>query len=435
MKPAVRGSVGKYATRTENFLQLNINGTRKKCAELSDILNENNIHVACLQETRNPPNLSNTSSSTEAQAINILLPNHTITLVNVYHPDNSPIDTNILQDLASTSADTKMILGDFNARSPSWGCEILDSKGDQLEDLADDLNLTILNTGENTYVSKTNGTASALDISAISYASEPTTQEKRSWNFRKANWDGFTQELENLCSDLPKHNDAEKLLCLFTSCIQKAAKHHIPRGKRRNNWIPFWKDHNIKDLIQERDSIGQELQRNNSEELKVNFIEVSHRVEELILESKKEKWAKLCSKLDPRKGTSQYWNLLKVLNSSYISMPKTPQSNVISIDGVSARTNKEAANMLVKQYEVTSRLNFEEEDRLQYKKYKSIIKHNKNHCAEDVFTSDFTLEELEYAIRHLNPKKSPRPDVIYGQMIVHFGEIAKKYLLNIFDTS
>ncbi|GFY07778.1 hypothetical protein TNCV_4133751 [Trichonephila clavipes] len=51
-KPAVRGSVGKYATRTVNSLQLNINGTQKKCAELSDILNENNIHVARLQETR-----------------------------------------------------------------------------------------------------------------------------------------------------------------------------------------------------------------------------------------------------------------------------------------------------------------------------------------------------------------------------------------------
>ncbi|GFX78670.1 hypothetical protein TNCV_31101 [Trichonephila clavipes] len=304
-EPAVRGSVGKYATRTVNFLQLNINGTQKKCAELSDILNENNIHVACLQETRLNSKLhfnvkgyatirkdrvsgagggiaflvktpeikyieilptSNTSSSTEAQAINILLSNDTITLVNVYHPDNSPIDTNILQDLASTSADTKMIWGDFNARSPSWGCKILDSKGDQLEDLADDLNLTILNTGENTYVSKTNGTALALDIFAISYASannahwkvldaaisdhfpvlttlpivqEPTTQEKWSRKFRKANWDGFTQELENLCSDLPKHNDAEKLLRLFTSCIKKAAKHHIPRGKRGNNWIPF----------------------------------------------------------------------------------------------------------------------------------------------------------------------------------------------------
>ncbi|GFU25044.1 hypothetical protein TNCV_3873441 [Trichonephila clavipes] len=56
-KSAVRGSVVKYAMRTLNFPQLNINGTQKKCAELSDILNGNNIHVACLQETRLNSNL------------------------------------------------------------------------------------------------------------------------------------------------------------------------------------------------------------------------------------------------------------------------------------------------------------------------------------------------------------------------------------------
>ncbi|GFX78671.1 probable RNA-directed DNA polymerase from transposon X-element [Trichonephila clavipes] len=81
-------------------------------------------------------------------------------------------------------------------------------------------------------------------------------------------------------------------------------------------------------------------------------------------------------------------------------MPKTSQSNVISIDGVNARSNKEAANMLAKQYEVTSRLNFAEEDRLQYKKT---------------------------GIRYSAPKSK--------EMIVHFGEIAKTYLLNIFITS
>ncbi|GIY51510.1 hypothetical protein CDAR_430941 [Caerostris darwini] len=51
-RPAVRGHVGKYATRTINFLQLNINGTQKKVAELSGILHTNNIHVACLQGTK-----------------------------------------------------------------------------------------------------------------------------------------------------------------------------------------------------------------------------------------------------------------------------------------------------------------------------------------------------------------------------------------------
>ncbi|GIZ05397.1 hypothetical protein CEXT_717941 [Caerostris extrusa] len=42
-RPAVRGHVDKYATRTINVLQLNINGTPRKVAELSDILHTNII--------------------------------------------------------------------------------------------------------------------------------------------------------------------------------------------------------------------------------------------------------------------------------------------------------------------------------------------------------------------------------------------------------
>ncbi|GIY47424.1 hypothetical protein CDAR_177291 [Caerostris darwini] len=138
---AVRGHVDKYATRTINFLQLNINGIQRKVAELSDILHTNNIYVACLQETKlnhklcfkikgyttiRKDRLTGTGgglaflvktlevkyievipnfpphSPTEAQAINILLPEHTITVINAYHPDTAPIDTLFLQDLVST---------------------------------------------------------------------------------------------------------------------------------------------------------------------------------------------------------------------------------------------------------------------------------------------------------------------------------------------
>ncbi|GIY15287.1 hypothetical protein CEXT_784661 [Caerostris extrusa] len=101
-------------------------------------------------------------STTEAQAINILLPEHTITVINAYHPDTAPIDTLFLQDLASTIVETKILFGHLNAKNPSWDNNLLDAKGKQIEDLIDDLNLTILNTGEITFVSKTNGTASAL---------------------------------------------------------------------------------------------------------------------------------------------------------------------------------------------------------------------------------------------------------------------------------
>ncbi|GIY05120.1 piggyBac transposable element-derived protein 4 [Caerostris darwini] len=93
-------------------------------------------------------------------------------VINAYHPDTTPIDTVFLQDLASTTAETKILFGDINAKSPSWGKNLLDATGKPIEDR----NLTILNTGEITFVSKTNGTASALDITAISYLSAEKTR-------------------------------------------------------------------------------------------------------------------------------------------------------------------------------------------------------------------------------------------------------------------
>ncbi|GIY26522.1 reverse transcriptase domain-containing protein [Caerostris darwini] len=464
-RPAVRGHVGKYATRTINFLQLNINGIygnqkvqhwRRPISTgggLAFLVKTSEVkYIEVLPNF--PPH-----STTEAQSINILLPEHTITVINAYHPDTAPIDTLFFQDL---QAETKIIFGDLNTKSPFWGNNLLDAKGKQIEDLIDDLNLTILNTGEITFVSKTNGTASALDITAISYLSADKTrrrvlesaindyysvltsfsmdqdspvQVKRSWNYRKANWDGFTQELEKLCSNLPEQYNLEELISLFTRNIRNAAKHHIPRGKRKDSWIPFWKDQNTEELIHEKDSISQKLQVNNNEELRRKLVEISHKVEDQISVCKQKKWAELCSSLDPRKRTSQYGNLIKILTNSSNSNQMNPQSNVLAINDEHARTNIEAAKMLAKQYEKTSKLMFSADDRSQYKTYKSIIENNKITTEGCNFISDLTLEEPDSAIHRLDPNKSPGPDVIFGQMTTHFGENVKRFLLNIFNAS
>ncbi|GFT66219.1 hypothetical protein TNCV_650541 [Trichonephila clavipes] len=36
------------------------------------------------------------------------------------------------------------------------------------------------------------------------------------------------------------------------------------------------------------------------------------------------------------------------------------------------------------------------------------------------------MEELEAAIAKMNPGKAPGPDVIFGRMVQHFGNLAKK---------
>ncbi|UYV82664.1 Transposase [Cordylochernes scorpioides] len=53
-----------------------------------------------------------------------------------------------------------------------------DNKGQQVEDMLTDLDLTPLKSGKNTYLSKSTGTESAKDITAINYNIAPTTQWK-----------------------------------------------------------------------------------------------------------------------------------------------------------------------------------------------------------------------------------------------------------------
>ncbi|GFW17444.1 hypothetical protein TNCV_3240741 [Trichonephila clavipes] len=138
------------------------NAPDRKIEELTEILNVNKVHIACLQETKLNPNLKlkikglttlrkdrkdraggglvflvksadikfreiilppttdYNENSTEVQAMTVLLPQQEVTIINAYHPDNSDINLDLLNTLLDTKSDTKILLGDLNAKSPSW---------------------------------------------------------------------------------------------------------------------------------------------------------------------------------------------------------------------------------------------------------------------------------------------------------------------------
>ncbi|GFW81196.1 reverse transcriptase domain-containing protein [Trichonephila clavipes] len=123
-------------------------------------------------------------------------------------------------------------------------------------------------------------------ITSINKRVDGTIQSKRSWNFRKANWGKFTSELEMLCSLSSPHTLDERLQS-FASHINAAAKRSIPRVKRRNDWVPFWKDTNIENLINKRDKLSTELQKNNTETNRIRFTNLCHEVEEVIFSCKR----------------------------------------------------------------------------------------------------------------------------------------------------
>ncbi|GFX12606.1 hypothetical protein TNCV_3157271 [Trichonephila clavipes] len=88
-----------------------------------------------------PPTTDYDENSTEVQAITVLLPQQEVTIINAFHPDNSDISL----DLLNTLSVTKILLGDLNAKSPTWGSRTLDLKSSQIEDLFCDNDRSILN--------------------------------------------------------------------------------------------------------------------------------------------------------------------------------------------------------------------------------------------------------------------------------------------------
>ncbi|KAG8196539.1 hypothetical protein JTE90_003556 [Oedothorax gibbosus] len=135
-------------------------------------------------------------------------------------------------------------------------------------------------------------------ITSLGYQLEPEEQLKRSWNFRKANWDSFTSSLDELCRNAPTHTDLDHKLQTLNKNITLAAKKNIPRGKRKKHWIPFWKEAEIDTLIKERDDAHDHMKINNTAENRAKLCELSKRVEEKIAECKRQKWSEFCSTLD-----------------------------------------------------------------------------------------------------------------------------------------
>jgi ribonuclease HI len=482
---------------TFNILQLNINGTQNKIPQLQNILHINNIDIACIQETKLNKNLKlkihgyttirydrhvnngggiaflikdntkysidmdfDSQSLTEASSIKIYdIYGETYNIVNVYHPPSNNIDTSLLHKLLEPKCKNKIMLGDFNAKSPSWGSTKLDSRGETIEDFLTEENLEILNNGSPTYLSRTNGSVSHLDITAIQSQNSnlyhwtildeaisdhfPILITKghfkkeyihtiRSWNFKRADWNVFGDLLEKSCSDNTEKYTLDEKVKLFTNNIQLAAKKSIPRVKRRNDWVPNWNNKNLKPLIEERNNLQKSLTFINpkSDDDRRKLIEISKEIEHLTNECKREKWKEMCANLDPKKE-NKLWKLIKSMQNE----ESAPNKNIINYNGKKAFTSKEAANLLVKHYTINSKLSYNNEDKEIKRQSKKFLNQSKKNLCYNDFSTPFEIEELEHAIQNLDEKKAPGEDLIFGQMVKNFQIKAKNSLLDIINTS
>ena len=241
------------------------------------------------------------------------------------------------------------------------------------------------------------------------------------WNWKKGNISAYTADLEERLSQNSSDEDASITSAYesFCAAILTAAKSHI--GLKAVGMAgESWRTTEISQVEIERDTaratfgIQSEQYKDRDAHLK-----------RLVRERKAEIWEQ---KVMKGKRTKEMWSILRNLTKNKTS----DTARIISENGKNYASPKQKANAFVKLYRIVSSLKVEKPDRGLKKLLNGLLRSEPVHSEE---CGEFTLSELNAALKSINPFKAPGPDMIHLRLLHHLGPIAVNTLLRICNLS
>ena len=473
---------------TLNIIQLNVCGISNKKTEISKMLQETHTHILVLQESlhhncdprlpgythyccncnncrgvttylRNDvqgdvEHVSN-CNPTDAQRITVWFEGCKYTIYNIYNPPTNNLNTTHIQPTERTKT---LLLGDFNGHSPQWGYQNYNHTGRAIEELSESTNLCVLQNPQTppTLLHRAHNTLSRPDLTIISgdliqkttikvledvgsdhkpiltqiaKGHRQTFERKPRWNFKKAKWEIFRTTLdEKLENSKTDETSAEELSQTLTTAILEAASAAIPRGCRRN-FKPFWNTE-IEETVNKRREARKVFEENPNLENKIQLNRASAIVKRTVKVAKRNKWTKTCATLDLKQSGKKAWALLNNLNNDNRKQNPRPMKTT---DGTltDAQRKAEAFNKHFAKVNKAHKLNKDDKEMLKTLKRREKAPSVSN----SLFEEDFSFAELGKALRKLKERKSPGPDKVHNEMLLHLSHFGKKTLLNLLNLS
>ena len=469
------------------IMHWNAESVMNKKTELEHILHEENINICCIQEThlqsnkyfkvrgyqcfrsdrtdrskggvltlvRNNINaclIDTHMEDSEYQVMEIKTDDVNIQLVNFYCPNDKPLSL----DTISTEVSNFIIVGDFNSHSQSWGYQHMDRRGEEVENWQDDNRLLLINSPSDqpTFYSRRWHTTSTPDIALCTEdlhgsirrevgeqlggsdhrpvflklnlgASTEATFPR--WNYKKANWTLFKHRTSTLSKDITvQGRDINMVAKDFNSCILKAAQETIPRGARRN-YRPYWSQElqDLQDALSEARAVAEAnpSQENNTklQEAKAKFLR--HKIQEC-----RRGWREKTASLNFEKDGQKLWKLTKQLSDEENSRAK-----ITLEENSKLLTGKQAADKFAENYANESKIPISALKQREARR--EVRERTANRTAVKPMHQPLRLGELQRALKKLRPKRSPGPDGITNEMLIHLGSAAVCKLLQIYNHS
>ena len=462
----------------KRFISWNCNGIGSSAAELNHFLSGHNVLVACIQETKlgtnsrlpafpgyavvrkdrvggggglitlvhhsiqfqQLPSPINDNVS-EVLIVQIDIADAQLKIANVYIPPASSSPPGFHASLSPLLSADSIVLGDVNGHSEEWSLGISDARGDTFAGEIDSLNFTVLNNPDIATRPISNSSpdvalvhtplALTFDWSisttlnsdhlplSLSFGddSPPVRDEKTFINLRKANWEEFQRESEDLFSCLPPPTSCAVGEKEWRRVLQKCSAKHIPAGFHRN-YSPEL-DATSRALIAERDD--RRSQDPNDPELEG----LNVRISASIASSSRQKWMDAVHQADRRANPVRFWRLLKGLSGKRAS---TPPNQPIKFKDKTITKPSSIANNFCKQYANVKTFKQDKEARTIYKNLKV------NNPLDKHYTPFSTSDTVE-AIKASKNLTADGPNNVTMLHLKHLGPLGIRFLTHLFNLS
>ena len=370
-------------------------------------------------------------------------------------------DASLFLDLSTVLTDSeyhKCILACDNGQSPAWGYNNHNPTGKKVEEICNSTNLFLVQdkTSTPTLLRRAHNTQHRPDLTLLSadflnrYKSEVTEgigksdhrpiittiestspkkfQHKTRWNFKKASWDLYNvtpvKRLKEI--DLTKSNH-HKIVNEETESFFKASSLTIPKGCRKK-YKPFW-NQNLDLAVQAREIARKRLEDDPTHVgNKIAYNRTAAIATRVLNSSKKNTFIQTCAELDLKREGTKAWSLLNNLSGEN----KTRNPKPLVTEKGTIADDQRKANEHNRFFASTNKANkLTEEDKKLLKDLKA--KEKVPFVQTKTFGENLTLSELNKALKRLKPRKSPGPDGIHNEMLIHLGTEAKKILLEIIN--
>lgn len=345
-----------------------------------------------------------------------------VTVTNVYKPPNTSWPQHVLHQHTHPS----VYVGDFNSHHQEWKYENNDANGEALINWAENHNLHLVFDAKDRgtfksaawqreynpdlcFVSKDNNNL-PLATSRKVLPDFPRSQHRPvlieigiqvplvssiprpRWNFKKANWPLFTNELDKCLRFIPPTSDNYNR---FVDLVISTAKKTIPRGYRKE-YIPGWSDTS--------ENLYQEFLESGNQEIADDLL---HSLDA----ARRQKWIETVEALNFTQSSRQAWSLLRKLGSGnppirdkLIVNPNAIATHIVSI----------------------SRAPRDRDHTIQVKRELKGLKAATPLSSE--YSRPFTDDDITKALEDVKTGKAPGFDGIHPEFLINLGKHGRRWM-------